>query len=162
MKHKRTLLSSAFMLSISLGGIYAQEAVTTTGGEAFGSGGSVSYTIGQVNYITSTGVDGTVAQGVQQAYEISVAVGIHENSGINLGLTAFPNPTTNYLTLEIENYASENLSFQLYDLNGKILKEAEISENATTIDMVSYYPGSYFLKVLDSQTEVKTFKIIKH
>ena len=56
----------------------AQESVNSTGGNATGSGGTVSYTIGQVGYTTNTGSNGSVAQGVQQAYEI-LTVGINEN-----------------------------------------------------------------------------------
>jgi hypothetical protein len=34
-------------------------------------------------------------------YEISVVTGIDEAKGINLSVTAYPNPTTDYLTLEV-------------------------------------------------------------
>ena len=39
--------------------------------------------VGQVVYITSTGINGSVAQGVQQPYEISVITGVNETA-INL------------------------------------------------------------------------------
>jgi hypothetical protein len=42
------------------------------GGEATGSGGSVSYSVGQVVYTTNTGINGSVAQGVQQPYEFQM------------------------------------------------------------------------------------------
>jgi hypothetical protein len=41
----------------------AQEALSVTGGNASGSGGSVSYTIGQVAYQTHNGTNGSVAVG---------------------------------------------------------------------------------------------------
>ena len=65
---KKTVLT--FVLSLGLYGVsslHAQEAVSTAGGDAGGGGGSSSYTVGQVAYTTYTGVDGSVAQGVQQA-----------------------------------------------------------------------------------------------
>jgi hypothetical protein len=71
MKHKKTITSVAFLL-LGLGGLHAQESPTSTGGDATGAGGSSSYSVGQVVYTTATGINGSVAQGVQQAYEISV------------------------------------------------------------------------------------------
>ena len=45
MKHKKTITSIAFLL-LGLGGLHAQETVPGTGGDATGSGGSSSYSLG--------------------------------------------------------------------------------------------------------------------
>ena len=74
----------ALMCSV---GLHAQETVPATGGDATRAGGSSSYTLGQVVYTTNTGTNGSVAQGVQQPYEISISVGI-EVTTINLELVA--------------------------------------------------------------------------
>ena len=65
----------------------AQESANASGGVATGSGGTVAYSIGQVAYTTNTGSNGSVAQGVQHAYEI-FTVGIKETE-LNISLTAF-------------------------------------------------------------------------
>ena len=70
MKHKKTITSIAFLL-LGLGGLQAQESPTATVGEATGTGGTASYSVGQVVYTTTTGTNGSVAQGVQQPFEIS-------------------------------------------------------------------------------------------
>ena len=87
-------------------GLPAQETVPVTGGDATGAGGPSSYTVGQVVYTTNTGTNGSVAQGVEQPYEISTSVGI-KVTAINLELVAYPNPTNNALTLNIDNYNNE-------------------------------------------------------
>src|SRR6056297_4018314 len=107
------LLTFAFSLST----VSAQESVNATGGNALGSGGSASYSVGQVAYQTHTGTNGSVSEGVQQPFEISVVTGIEEAKGINLSVSAYPNPTTDYLTLRIDELEISNLSFQLYDMN---------------------------------------------
>jgi hypothetical protein len=94
MKHKKVKLS-ALLLGLGLAA-QAQQATTATGGNTSGSGGTVAYSVGQIVYTTNTGTNGSVAQGVQQPYEISIVLGI-DNHSINLGLSAYPNPTTNYL-----------------------------------------------------------------
>ena len=93
---------------IWVGFAQAQESSNSSGGNATGSGGTVAYSIGQVVYTTNTGSNGSVAQGVQHAYEI-FTVGIKETE-LNISLTAFPNPTTENLTLQISDFNNEKLS----------------------------------------------------
>ena len=83
-------LSALLFLVLQLTGLHAQEAIITSGGDASGSTGSVSYTIGQVVYTTNTGTNGSAAQGVQQPYEISVVTGLEEAKGINLDFSVYP------------------------------------------------------------------------
>jgi len=152
MRHKNLKLSVVLLLGLGITGLQAQESVNATGGDASGSGGSVSYSVGQVAYQTYTRTNGSVSEGVQQPYEISVVTGLEEAKGINFVVSAYPNPTTDYLTLSINDnvqtrHALSQLSFQLYDMNGKLLQSEKITGNQTSIVM---------------SKEVKTFKIIKN
>ncbi|MDD2548569.1 MAG: T9SS type A sorting domain-containing protein [Bacteroidales bacterium] len=151
-----------FTFYFSLSTAVAQESVNTTGGEANGSGGMVSYSVGQVVYTTNTGTDGSVAHGVQQPYEISAVTGIEEAKGINLTVSAYPNPTRDLLTLKVENYKSETLFYRIFDLSGKLLEVSRLTNYETQIAMSKYPPALYLLKVYDSQKVIKVFKIIKN
>ena len=142
-------------------GLHAQETVPATGGDATGAGGSSSYTVGQVVYTTNTGTNGSVAQGVQQPYEISISVGI-EVTAINLELVAYPNPTNNALTLNIGNYNNEKLTYQLYDMQGKLLDSKQVVNSSTTIGMQDLPVSTYLLNVLDNNALIKTFRIVKN
>ena len=77
---QRKLVLSALLLTLVLGTIKAQEAVASAGGESSGSGGSVSYTLGQTFYSTHDGTTASIAEGVQQAIEVSVVTGIIETA----------------------------------------------------------------------------------
>lgn len=167
MRYKKLKLSVFLLLGLGITGLQAQEAIPASGGNASGSSGSVSYSVGQVVYQTHTGTNGSVAEGVQQPYEISVVTGLEEAKGINLTVSAYPNPTTDFLTLKVENYKTENLSYQLYDISGKLLENKKIESNETSISMTNLVSATYFLKVVKmqgiaSQKAVKTFKIIKN
>ena len=140
----------------------AQEAVSAAGGNASGSGGTASYTIGQVVYTTISGASGTITQGVQQPYEILVNSGIEEAKGISLECIVYPNPTNDLIKLKIENYKLENLSYQVYDINGKLLQNKKTEGSETIISMSDFVPATYFLKVTDNKKEIKVFKIIKN
>jgi len=162
MRHKRLKLSVVLLLGLGLTGLKAQENVNTAGGNVSGSGGSVSYSVGQVVYTINTGANGSVAQGVQQPYEISVVTGLDESKGINISVTAYPNPTTDYLTLRIDEIEISNFSYQLYNMNGKLLQSEKITGVQTRIIMSNLVPATYFIKVVKGNREVKTFKIIKN
>ncbi|MCK4748161.1 MAG: hypothetical protein KAT15_14025, partial [Bacteroidales bacterium] len=84
MKPIRFKLLAFLLLGFSLAGLNAQEAIPATGGEANGSGGTVSYTVGQLLYHTQSANSGTVAQGVQQPFEILELTGVGSMAGINL------------------------------------------------------------------------------
>jgi hypothetical protein len=162
MKYKKLKLSAVLLLGLGLTGLQAQTSINATGGNASGSGGSVSYSVGQVVYTTNTGTNGSVAEGVQQPFEISVVTAIEEAKGINLSVTAYPNPTTNYLTLEVPDFQLFPFTFHLYDMNGKLLQNEKITGNQTSIVMSNLVPANYFVKVIQENKEIKTFKIIKN
>jgi hypothetical protein len=161
----KKLLILVFASQLNFGSlVLAQEAVTIAGGNASGSGGSASYTVGQIVYTTKTGSSGSVAQGVQQPFEISVVSGINEIPGILLQCSVYPNPTTDLLILKIDASATpgfQSLSYQIYDMNGKLLLSKKLTGNETSISMENLVPATYFLKVIQSDKEVKAFKIIK-
>ncbi len=162
MRHKKLKLGTVLLLGLGITGIQAQTSVNATGGNASGSGGSASYSVGQVVYTKNTGINGTVAQGVQQPYEISVVTSIKEAKGISLSVSVFPNPTSDYLTLGIDEFEISNLSYQLYDMNGKLLQHKRITGYQTRIVLSNLEPATYFVKVVQDNKEVKTFKIIKN
>lgn len=142
--------------------LQGQETISATGGNAIGSGGSVSYTVGQVTYNTFSGSNGSVAQGVQQPYEISVVTAIRNTGEINPECIVFPNPTRRHVKLVVGTKDFENLRFQLYDINGIRIQDKKVESEETEILMDSLSPSTYFLKVLNGNMEIKTFKIIKN
>lgn len=151
------------LLSLASGSAtMAQSSIPATGGNAQGSGGSVSYTVGQPVYRIFKGTNGSVTQGVQQPYEISVIIAIEELNTISLEIIVYPNPATDYLKLKAENYETDSLSYHLYNMNGSLLENKKIESDETDINVRHFTAGTYFLKVSDKQREIKTFKIIKH
>lgn len=167
MKYKRIIVSTMLLLGLALIGLHAQENLNTTGAEASGVGGTASYSVGQVVYNTNTGTNGSVAQGVQQPYEISVVTAIEAAKGIHLSTSVYPNPATDYLILSVADFESSTLTYQLYDMNGKLLQYQNIESPQTTIVMGNLLPAVYFVKVTAKakinadQQELTSFKIIK-
>lgn len=140
--------------------IYGQSNTVTTGGRASGSGGNVNYSIGQVNSLSIKNNNGTIAQGVQHPYEIYVIKGEAE-TGIQLTISANPNPATEYFVLRIEEGWFDNLSYRIYDGGGKLIAQQKIVDKETKISMSRLSNAYYFVKVYKSIFEVKSFKIVK-
>ena len=158
---KKTKLIFIFLLSFALTETKAQQGTTATGGEASGAGGTVSYSVGQVSYTNITNSNGYINEGVQQPYEF-FTVGIATNNNITLSYSAYPNPTASTINLKVENTSLENLSFQLYDLSGKLLINQKITSNETSIQMGNFASANYLLKITGDNKEVQTIKIIKN
>jgi hypothetical protein len=157
MKHLIVLLLS----SISLCSLKAQTSVNGGGGNATGSAGNVSYTIGQTFYTTQSTSAASSTQGVQQPYEISITSGLKETL-ITLNLSVYPNPTTDELTLKLDKTNVSGWSYQLLDATGKLVKNQQIAGKEEKIIMANLAAAQYFLRVLDGNKEIKTFKIIKN
>jgi len=161
MKNKKTKLIALLLLGIGFNQGYAQQASIASGGDASGSGGSVAYSAGQIVYTTTIETTGSVAQGVQQPFEIQATLGI-DTHHINLSFSVYPNPAVAMLTLNIGDFDYSNATYQLFDLNGKLLSDRKIIENSTNIPMEIYPQAIYLLHVIDNNKTLKTFKIIKN
>lgn len=165
MRRKRFKITVFLLFAFGLANMQAQESVNASGGNATGSGGQQSYSVGQVNYTAQTNASGSVSQGVQQLFEISVFNGYEEVQGVKLSCSVYPNPSIDFLTLKIDesqNPDIQSMSFQLNDINGKRMAGKNLAGNETSIDMGKFIPATYFLKILKDNTTVKTFKIIKN
>ena len=153
-------MSCGIFLLVSSGILHAQDAVPASGGDASGAGGSLSYTVGQVVYTSNSSATGSTTLGVQQTYTIISDVGLTvENIAL---VSTYPNPTTNFITLSIEDQDLTKLSYQLFDVTGKLLQKEAVTATTTTIEMASLKPATYILKVMEESTTISEFKIVKN
>jgi hypothetical protein len=141
--------------------LYSQSSIQAAGGDAQSDTVSLSYTIGSTMYSNFIGNEGNVIEGIQQPYEIFIVNSTESSSGILLSCSAYPNPVKDLLTLQIENYDIKNLSFELYNIEGKLLISNKIENIKTVISTSNLLNSFYLLKVIDEEKTIKTFKIIK-
>ena len=166
MRHKKLQLCAILLLGLGLTGLQAQQSVNTAGGNAVGNGGSASYSLGQSGFRTHAGTNGSVAEGVQQPYEISIVTAIEGTEEISLSVSIYPNPTADFLTLSMYDEVSASndfskYSYQLLGMNGKLLRDTRITDIQTSIAMSNLMPATYLLKVIKDNQEVKVFKVVK-
>lgn len=141
--------------------LVAQTAIPAAGGTAAGTGGSVTYSLGQLVFNQINGSTAFIIQGVQQPYEISVITAVENTEDISLDCSVFPNPTSGIIRLVIKSFENDNMRFRLFNINGLLLQDRQIQERETLIPMENLSSSVYFLKIIKNRKEVKVFKIIK-
>ena len=152
MKRILTTMTLAAMMSVAS---LAQSSVVSAGGEATGDG-TVSFSVGQTAYMTAANENGSLSQGVQQAYVITEETGIEITQ---IQLRAFPNPTSEYVTVQSEQPV-EHLA--LFDLNGRLVKRVNVGgETESRLDMNDVPSGFYLMQVIFGNQQVQNLKIIK-
>jgi hypothetical protein len=157
---KQKLLSVLF-LSLALSELQAQSSINASGGDTVSGGGSISYSLGQVVYDAPTGATDFLFSGVQLPYEIYVIIGIEKHDDINLVWSVFPNPSSDFLIIKTLDLSYSGSTYQMFDINGKLLDSGNIEGYETFITLKKTGAGIYFLKVINGHREIKTFKIIK-
>jgi hypothetical protein len=162
MKQNLRILCSICILILfwSCSIIKAQSSISASGGDASGTGGSVSYTVGQVAYKVTSGTDGTVSQGVQQPYIITIETAI-DDADLDLKYLVYPNPVRDMLVLHSGEVQDNKYSYWLFGANGNLIETKKIPGNETQINMAGNIPGTYYLKITSGTKNIKTFKIIK-
>ena len=94
------ILIAFTILIIVISKVQSQNNFVSTGANISGSGGTLSYSLGQLTYSALNGLSGSIYQGVQQPYEI-YTVGI-EDVKLNISLSIYPNPSTNVVFLQAD------------------------------------------------------------
>ena len=122
----------------------AQQAATASGGSATGSGGSIVYSIGQMAYNASVGTNGSVSQGVQQPYEISVVLELDEVVESAINLKIYPNPTNTVVNIDIP-FSFEKSKVSIVDVNGRTVLNT--TSDVRSIDVSALTDGVYMLSL---------------
>jgi hypothetical protein len=75
---------------------------------------------------------------------------VEVESEIPIVLKTFPNPTTDFVNLEMSK--DGNYTFYVLDLNGRIITTGNFNSNKTSIDLSSFERGNYIVKVTDNES----------
>lgn len=149
-----------FMTIISTTFSYGQQCAVSSGGEANGNGGVISYTIGQLACNVNSASTGFIEEGIQQPYEIYNITAIKSHLD-DIKVEIYPNPTSKIISLEIGGI-HQNLSYQLFNSSGTLLRIQKDLGSKTNIDLTNVGASIYFLKVIQKNKVVSSFKIIKN
>jgi hypothetical protein len=141
--------------------VSAQEVVSTQGYSYSNSNAGIDFTIGEV--IINTGTDGShdLTQGFHQTNWNFLGV---EDFAPDYEASIFPNPTSDVLNIKTSSF--ENVTYTLYDAQGKLVLQSILAAEVTPIQVSHLAPGAYSLQLTfeegkKSASKSKTFKLIK-
>jgi len=67
-------------------------------------------------------------------------------------ISIYPNPVTSVMNIKFNKYRNELVEMEIFDLTGKIVREAKILNGLTTIDVEDLDNGIYFVKLNNGHT----------
>lgn len=152
---KNSILISLFL---SASNFYAQNNTVSSGGNAQGFNGSVSYSIGQVFYMSTEGENGSINQGVQQPFDSEIITGIEHQE---ITLEIYPNPASNELRLNILEDNHAELRAELLDATGKIIQEKKSLNAKNIFAITDVSDGMYIVAIYKQNVLMKSYRIIK-
>jgi len=120
--------------------------------------GSASNGANNTYELTRTAMTST---GPYAVVDTSVVLGLEAPAAFT-GVNMYPNPATDFVTVEMENATNEMLVYQLCDVTGKLVMSTQSTDKINRFDLSSLERGCYFLKVSNAEgTQVITRRVIK-
>ncbi len=169
-KKSINLKGLGFIVALATNSLMGQSAapsvIASSGNYSTAAWGSISSTIGQVAYATSTANGTILSQGYQQSYVNSTSIQKVKLSN-NLDLKLYPNPTNGLLNLELNAKEQGTYQLQIVDANGKNVFSFNENSNQSLIsqqfDLSTLASGIYtvILQFTNTKTNQSEFKNTK-
>ena len=139
---KKLLLILLCLPMIGFGQVTTPSVVSSSG-DSYNNGGFImDYTLGEIVVETFSNNANILTQGFHQGV-IKVNTSV-EN--IDIKTKVYPNPTTNFLIVELEK--NVNAELLVYDINGKIVIKGKLNEEQKKqLDFSFLNQGNYFLHI---------------
>ncbi len=163
----------AFFLLVSVS-LQAQSLATSTvnvaGGQGKTSAFSLDYSIGEQSAIVryQSPASGSIAAGLFQALTSVITSILPTPNSEGEALVLFPNPASEYSTLKGALSKPGYLSFELVDMQGRILQSDPKAFYGLQVEkefsLSGLAAGMYFIRVsysAEGMTQTRTFKLIK-
>jgi len=157
----RVVLLLLFQLIFGINKNYGQSSVVTCGTDAVGTDGTVSYSVGQIDYMNFGEEGYFFNEGVQQPFEF-FELDLITNEPSLFQVLLYPNPTHDKFTIKVSDVSRNDLSYQLFDVSGKQLKKGELVGEETDVDISGMADATYLLLLYLDNRILKSIKIIKN
>ncbi len=135
----------------------AQVAINTSYGNQVSETGEITYVVGQWVYSPFFNTDEK-----KEAQKI-IKKSTSPASVLNLEFEIYPNPTSDNITISISDFNNVKLYYQLFNIEGKLLLQNEITDFKTILSLKPYESSMYFLQLIDQNNNISNqTKLIKN
>ena len=150
------LLAQLMFSFLSIVAVSAQVVVSTQGDSYTNSNGKLDFTIGEVVIESASNSTGKLTQGFHQSKWTVTAI---EENTLNFEANVFPNPMASVLNILTSDF--KNVSYAMYDVQGKLIASNELNSEQTALPVSELAQGMYSLILTNGAQKLKTFKLIK-
>jgi hypothetical protein len=162
---KVILFGISLLATVHLNGqSIAPQSVNSAGKQSVVNNAGIGFTIGELVVITQSDSQGnTINGGFTSGASLSTVSLIEPDSQI-IGLTFFPNPTIDILSIKLKNNTLDQFLITITDLNGKEIYFAKYNHVAQfiQINFRDYSSGEYLLNLKSTSNEIiGSYKVIK-
>lgn len=142
---------------------HAQQAIVTTGGDLYTTSGSVAYSVGQVAFTSPANEVGSISQGVQQPFQLSI-VGISELHWVSM-FELYPNPANQNLYLHAtgSEQTMKLSAFQarIFDMLGNLVATQKLQDDVNMISVSALPTATYFIQIWQENTFIQSVSFSK-
>ena len=142
-------------------GVNGQTSINSSWGEGTGTGGRMTYSMGQV-FVQNVDVPGVarIAEGIQHPLEVLTS-GMDDVSQILGGVMLFPNPTAGELNLQIQEFRPGLFSYRIFNNLGQSIQNEDVHNSSCLISLETLVAGNYRIEVTNRSGKQKIFQVIK-
>jgi hypothetical protein len=141
--------------------IFGQSSILTIGSTVEGSGGSISFSSGQIVYTCLESADYSLSQGVQQAYEVSIRTDTKQLPEWVNNIQVYPNPVNHQLFISLDQLNLPALSYSIYNVNGELIQKGNMHSLFHTINLSAWPSSIYILHIQAEDGSQYSFNLVK-
>ena len=164
---KRTFTIFAVFTGISNFGIsqtISLQSINSSGQTMTQSNGSLTFTVGELVVLTQTDSDGnTLGSGFTSGALLTTA-SIQEPNASLINVKVYPNPTTDLVTVSIQETKLAQVVLEIVDVNGKSISVEKYAGMTNNIGISTslWEKGIYILNLKNNENQLLgSYKIIK-
>jgi len=158
MKRLFFLVIGIIMTSLATSQTASPELVSSAGDSFNNTSYQLDWSIGECITATHSAGSYVITQGLHQSsYDIATEIDLAQD----INITVYPNPTSDLISLSGFQTLS-GLHVRITDINGKVLQQAEVTNETEQLNFSNYAAGTYFISVTENNQLIKSFKIIKN
>ena len=79
---------------------------------------------------------------------------------LEVDISIYPNPTSDYLTINFHNYLAMDAEVRLYDVIGNVVLEESLKGASTILNLQDLNAGVYVYKVYDGDSEIYSGQVV--
>lgn len=104
----------------------------------------------------------TTRDGCTQKTYYKAPTAVVDVNGLAIGMNIFPNPATDLLTVEVRGVAGADGVVEVYDMVGRKVAAAQVSNNKAVVSVQALASGSYIVGYYNKGTKMASARFIKN